>query len=148
MHVRAPFFALLLLGTPMAGIAGDEPAAPAKPVFDLKHTELQKLLRAAVTVERDGIRLQPAPRATQEIPATRVAASLGNLGQPPLRRPAATECREHECIAYDEKGNVLYTTPKPEPVLRIPDLDKDAQLRCLSTHEMLPTWQRVEACDR
>lgn len=139
---------VLLAGIPLAGVAEEKPAAPAQRTFDLKDPELQKRLRATITSQTRGFRLQPVSQPALEIPPTRIAASLDRVRQAPLRRPAVTECREFDCIAYDEKGNVLYTTPTPAPSFRIPDLTRDGQLHCLSTNEMLPTWQRVEVCNR
>jgi hypothetical protein len=125
----------------------DDKAPAATPRFDVRDAEIQKLLRAAIATRREGFRLMSVAVPSGETPSSRVAVQT-TFATRPLRQPAAVECREFDCIAYDEKGKVLYTTPPPDPGPRIFTGTKQEWLSCQSGNNLLPTWERAEICSR
>lgn len=148
MTARATIILPLLLAATLA-IADEKPApqaaASARPGFDLKHAAVKKIVRETAV---RAAAAQPEPNAEAEpANASAVAARIGTLPMRKSSAPVTMNCGgiAEDCAALDANGNELYRLPRSQVFGTNLD-DPASSLPCLSSNNLLSTFDRVDRC--
>jgi hypothetical protein len=126
--------------------ASETPRTSVRPVFDLRNTRVQSVIRA-------NARAASAPsqaQTGQNLPAdtTPAASAIEQQGiafRAP-RRMHHMDCGLSDCVAYNADGDALFTVPREQYVGTHANNAADEWLSCQSGNDLLTTSERYDKC--